>query len=110
MDRNNFNGGKIIGVQRAARIDSEDATVQRVSVEVGSAHALQLIANVIQMFVAIVGLGNCLFQLSGHLVSVYIALSKYECLLKVVHLCCLCSSNSQKSKFISGHKRCQWSD
>lgn len=45
-----------VGVQRAARIDFEDATVQRVSVEAGSAHALQLIVNVIQMFVAIAGL------------------------------------------------------
>uniref|UniRef100_A0A803LF41 SET domain-containing protein n=1 Tax=Chenopodium quinoa TaxID=63459 RepID=A0A803LF41_CHEQI len=45
-------------VQRAAKIDFEDATVQRVSVEAGSAHVLQLIVNVIQMFVVIAGCGG----------------------------------------------------
>lgn len=46
----------IVGAQRAAKIGSEDATVQRVSAEVGSAHALLLDVNVIQMFAVIAGL------------------------------------------------------
>lgn len=46
----------IVGVRRVVKIGFEDAIVQRVSVEVDSAHALQLIVNVTQMFVGIVGL------------------------------------------------------
>lgn len=46
------------GAQRAAKIGSEDATVRRVSAEVGSAHALLLDANVILMFAVIAGLGS----------------------------------------------------
>ncbi|KAL6271887.1 hypothetical protein ACE6H2_028798 [Prunus campanulata] len=47
-----------VGAQRAAKIGSGDATVQRANAEVGSAHALLLGANATQMSVAIVGLGN----------------------------------------------------
>lgn len=46
------------GAQRAARIASEGAIVQRVNVEVANAHALLLVVNVTQMFAGIVGLGN----------------------------------------------------
>lgn len=49
---------KSSGAQRAAKIGSEDATVQRVSAEVGSAHALLLDVNVILMYAVIAGLGN----------------------------------------------------
>lgn len=45
-----------VGVQRAVKIDFEDATVQRVSVEADNAHVLLLIVNVTLMFVAIAGL------------------------------------------------------
>lgn len=46
----------IVGAQRAAKIGSGDVTVQRVSAEVGNAHALLLDANVTQMFAEIAGL------------------------------------------------------
>lgn len=49
---------KSSGAQKAAKIGSEDATVQRVSAEVGSAHALLLDVNVTLMFAVIAGLGN----------------------------------------------------
>lgn len=49
---------KSSGAQKVAKIDSEDATVQRVNAEVGSAHALLLDVNVILIFVGIAGLGN----------------------------------------------------
>ena len=48
----------VSGAQRAAKIGSGDAIVQRVSAEVGSAHALLLDVNVTQMFAEIAGLGN----------------------------------------------------
>lgn len=48
----------ISGVQKAVKIGSVGATVQRVNAEVGNAHALLLDENVIQMFAEIVGLGN----------------------------------------------------
>nr|GMD12098.1 Histone-lysine N-methyltransferase EZA1 [Ipomoea batatas]GMD28206.1 Histone-lysine N-methyltransferase EZA1 [Ipomoea batatas] len=46
----------IVGVQKAVKIGSVGATVQRVNAEVGNAHALLLDENVIQMFAEIVGL------------------------------------------------------
>lgn len=46
----------IVGAQRAAKIGSGDAIVQRVSAEVGNAHALLLDVNVTQMFAEIAGL------------------------------------------------------
>lgn len=49
------------GAQRAARIVSEGAIVQRVNVEVANAHALLLDVNVTQMSAGIVGLGNKFF-------------------------------------------------
>uniref|UniRef100_A0A2N9IR30 SET domain-containing protein n=1 Tax=Fagus sylvatica TaxID=28930 RepID=A0A2N9IR30_FAGSY len=54
----------IVGAQRAAKIGSGDAIVQRVSAEVGNAHALLLDVNVTQMFAEIAGLGNefCIFD------------------------------------------------
>lgn len=45
----------VSGAQRAAKIDSGDAIVQRVNAEVGNAHALLLDANVTQMFAEIAG-------------------------------------------------------
>ena len=48
----------LLGAPKAAKIDSEVATVQRVNAEVGSVHALLLDANVTQMFVETAGLGN----------------------------------------------------
>ncbi|RVW41531.1 Histone-lysine N-methyltransferase EZA1 [Vitis vinifera] len=48
----------IVGAQKAAKIGSGDATVQRVNAEVGNALALLLVVNVTLMFVGIAGLGN----------------------------------------------------
>lgn len=44
--------------QRAAKIGSRDAIVQKVNAEVANAHALLLDMSVTQMFVKIAGLSN----------------------------------------------------
>lgn len=44
--------------QKAVKIVSVDATVRRVNAEADNVHVLLLDVNVIQMFAAIVGLGN----------------------------------------------------
>ena len=46
------------GVQSFATTDLEDVVVLRVNAEADNAHVLQPTANVTQMFVEIVGLGN----------------------------------------------------
>jgi len=46
------------GAQRAAKIGSGDAIVQKVNVEVTNAHALLLDVSVTQMFVKIARLSN----------------------------------------------------
>jgi len=51
----------LLGVQRLAKIDSEDVIVPRVNAEVDYVRALQPTVNVTQMSVEIVGLGNVIF-------------------------------------------------